>query len=370
MTSADPDPSSQDALRLRESLRLRGAILVTLIGIFFFALFIPINLFRGLETIAWANAAAIVALSINLLLLFRHRNLQVTAGVAVGLIMAWFLVSASTGGVEIFFWVYSLPWVLFFFFGLRGGLVWSLVLAGYITALLRFLPVETRHGMVPLTILFSFLAVCGLAAIYEYLTHIYRQRIEEVSHRDSLTGTWNRRKFSEVAHVELARAHRYGRPLSLLMLDLDHFKAINDAYGHQVGDEMLQALARRVQGELRRSDFLFRWGGDEFVILATETGLNDPPGPHAQHDAAEAQGKSGEENAARALARKVRDAASLVGPGGEVVSVSIGVAELLPGDSEDSLVRRADEALYAAKEEGRDRVASVPRVPGLEEVEA
>lgn len=342
---------------------MRGAVLCTLTGIIFLALFIPINMLRELEQIAVANLVIIGILLANLLLLYRHRTPKIAAAIGILAVAGWFLVSAVSGGPELFFWIYVLPWVVFFFFGLRGGLVWTLGLAAYFLALLHFLPIEFRHGFVPFTIFLSFVAVSGLAAIYEYLTQVYQASIEDVSHRDFLTRAWNRRKFGEVVRVEIARARRYARPLCLLILDVDEFKRVNDNYGHTMGDEVLRELAMRIQAELRQSDYLFRWGGDEFIILATETGLGDPiPTPPSQGGSstptsrADAAGPEG----GWSLARKVQRAAAGTAPGGEPLSVSLGLAELLADDTEDSLVRRADDALYVAKQRGRHRIEVAP----------
>lgn len=158
---------------------------------------------------------------------------------------------------------------------------------------------------------------------------------------DALTGLWNRARFSEVAADEIQRARRYDYPVSLLFLDLDEFKRINDCFGHSAGDRVLVDLAELLRGQLRDSDTLGRWGGEEFLVLAPHVGLDE---------------------AAR-LAEKLRQAvaaANLYPEGGG--SVSIGVATLAEGESLDALLHRADTALYSAKTGGRNRVecASTP----------
>ncbi|WP_018649555.1 MULTISPECIES: sensor domain-containing diguanylate cyclase [unclassified Thioalkalivibrio] len=162
--------------------------------------------------------------------------------------------------------------------------------------------------------------------------------IRRVAHTDWLTGVANRLSLGNTLEAEIERSQRYGRPLSLIMFDLDHFKAVNDRYGHDAGDEVLKALAKTVSAELRDADTLGRWGGEEFIILVPETRLVG----------------------ATAMAEKLRQAvAAMSVPGVPGVTASFGVAERASGDSAKLLARRADEAMYQAKRAGRDRVVAL-----------
>lgn len=159
---------------------------------------------------------------------------------------------------------------------------------------------------------------------------------ERLATTDVLTSALNRRRIFELAEAELARAARYRHPISFAMLDLDHFKTINDRFGHAVGDEALSAAATAVQAQLRSVDLLGRYGGEELMVVLPETG----------RDAA-----------LRALER-VRQAVQrlrLSVPEVEV-RVSGGVVEARSGESLDAALRRADAALYEAKRTGRNRV--------------
>ena len=163
-------------------------------------------------------------------------------------------------------------------------------------------------------------------------------QLERLATTDALTGLWNRRKFNEVVEAEMARARRYGHPLSLCLLDVDHFKRVNDTYGHDVGDAVLRELAVVMRAELRAVDGLARWGGEEFVVLSVDTPL---PG-------------------GRDVAERVRlSTARHVFPAVGRVTVSLGVTEYSRGDTLDVLFSRVDAALYRAKESGRDRVEVV-----------
>jgi diguanylate cyclase (GGDEF)-like protein/hemerythrin-like metal-binding protein len=152
---------------------------------------------------------------------------------------------------------------------------------------------------------------------------------------DPLTGVFNRAGFGGVFASELERSRRYGQPLSVVMIDLDHFKRVNDVHGHKAGDQVLVGVSRIIEVNVRDSDSVGRWGGEEFVVLAAST----PAGGAVR------------------LAEKLRGlmASTSLGPAGPVTG-SFGVAELRPGDTVESLVSRADGALYRAKAQGRNRV--------------
>jgi len=169
------------------------------------------------------------------------------------------------------------------------------------------------------------------------------QALTELAVTDQLTGAHNRLKFNEVMTREIHRTQRYETPLSVIMFDIDHFKRVNDDHGHAAGDAMLRELADRVRRSIRRVDWLFRYGGEEFVVAAPHT-------PMAQ---------------ATTLAEKLRtlvDATPF--PGDIHGSISLGVAQARPGETVESLMGRVDAALYAAKNSGRNRVVAAPAGQG------
>ena len=158
---------------------------------------------------------------------------------------------------------------------------------------------------------------------------------ERQSITDPLTGAWNRHQFDQVMHRELLRSHRYSEPVCLALLDVDHFKRVNDEHGHIGGDRVLKELVALVQPQIRIVDSLFRWGGEEFAIILPHNSLAG----------------------SRLQAERLRAAiAEHPFSGAGSITVSIGVAELGPDESADSWFERADRALYQAKSEGRNRV--------------
>lgn len=161
------------------------------------------------------------------------------------------------------------------------------------------------------------------------------QQVEQLAVTDTLTETYNRRKFDETIIQEHHRAKQEQAPFSLIMLDIDHFKKVNDKYGHSVGDLVLKQLSQLIRGLIRQGDLLIRWGGEEFLILLPTT-LIEEAGPFAERIRVEVEQ---EQFAAAGL-----------------ITISLGVAQLREGDSTDTLLKRVDNALYQAKHEGRNRV--------------
>jgi two-component system, cell cycle response regulator len=170
----------------------------------------------------------------------------------------------------------------------------------------------------------------------------YHEEIYRLMTVDGLTQVFNRRYFQEALERELTRSKRYGHRFVLMLLDIDHFKQINDRHGHQAGDTVLRRLGALVQSKVRTNDLVARIGGEEFALILPESQLAG----------------------GRALAEKLRRAVELEAFHHESdvisVTISVGVAEFLPalaGENVDALVKRADTQLYAAKKAGRNRVA-------------
>lgn len=183
--------------------------------------------------------------------------------------------------------------------------------------------------------------------------------LDRLARTDALTGIANRRAFFDVLGIEFRRSRRYGRQLSVLMLDLDHFKAVNDEWGHPFGDHVLRQTADVIAANVRESDLLGRYGGEEFALALPETG--------EEHALA-----VGEKLRAAVEAHEFRT--PTVPPSGQPpvhLTVSIGVASLPVEEDQDEveLIGRADRALYEAKRTGRNRVVAHRKPLGVTAVE-
>jgi diguanylate cyclase (GGDEF)-like protein/PAS domain S-box-containing protein len=184
----------------------------------------------------------------------------------------------------------------------------------------------------------------GTSYLLSMLSDVTRQHelMRELEHKashDPLTGAFNRQKGAQILDREILRHRRQGTPLSLILMDVDDFKGVNDQYGHGVGDQVLQALVRTMMERLRETDILARWGGEEFVVILPDTALNG-----AAHLADSLRVATGTTRFACVRA----------------VTLSLGVAGLRPAEDARSLLNRADVALYQAKRGGRNRVAISP----------
>ena len=212
-------------------------------------------------------------------------------------------------------------------------LAWSTLLVGVIVYMLKtfgFLPHNfiTQNGFQIGSLIEMALLSLALAS-----------RVNELqrdSVTDPLTGLFNRRSFDESLREEYARSGRYGQPLSLMLIDVDHFKTYNDNYGHQFGDDALRSVARVLRKSVRKTDRLCRYGGEEFVILMPATNAKE----------------------ARVLAERQRELVDNHRLPRGALTISVGIATLMHESFESAaeLVRAADDALYAAKKAGRNRV--------------
>ncbi|MBA4374790.1 MAG: GGDEF domain-containing protein, partial [Anaerolinea sp.] len=168
------------------------------------------------------------------------------------------------------------------------------------------------------------------------------QEVQRLAVTDELTNVLNRRGFDEVANREFEISKRYARPLSMIMLDIDHFKATNDTYGHSVGDEILKEIAFRCRTKIRETDFISRHGGEEFLILLIE------------------QKRENARLVAERIRKYIADQPFVTTSGKIKVTVSLGVCSL---DSQTTsismMVKKVDKALYVSKENGRNRVTLI-----------
>jgi diguanylate cyclase (GGDEF)-like protein len=291
----------------------------------------------------WALAGAQVLVAAILLLVRLRDGWQppLVAGAGVlAVTAAVYLNGERHGGPPLFnelFYIWPALYAGYFFS--QRALIGALGLIG-----VTYAGVLAAIG-IPLDVMFTrwivvSSAVCGIAvAVFALRRSVDRlvARLRETSRTDGLTDILNRRGFEEAFGTELARTRRTGEPLCIAVGDIDHFKSINDRFGHGAGDRALAAVAARLRECCRGTDLLGRVGGEEFALVMPQTDLDE----------------------GLVLAERVRRAVALVrDPDGESLTISLGVAECArPEDADpDALLRAADRALYAAKDAGRDRV--------------
>lgn len=190
--------------------------------------------------------------------------------------------------------------------------------------------------------IFSSIILVLLIAVISLVTIIIlrkkSEQYEGLAMRDELTGVYNRRYLEETGGHKLAEAHRHHEKTCLLMLDLDHFKAVNDTHGHPFGDKVLQAFSKLMQKHCRSEDIIARIGGEEFIILMSHCDIQK----------------------AKQKAEAIRTSVETLKPDGVMITTSIGIAELFqPSETLVSLIARADKAIYKAKNAGRNQVVAI-----------
>lgn len=244
------------------------------------------------------------------------------------------LVTAYMGDKTYLLNFYILP-VLFgaYYYDIFGGIGFVLISTGL--SLFFMHKAGNPIADTPMITQIVIFAIVGIVAgIFQRENNRLNNYLLRASLTDRLTGLYNYGYFTKRVREEIARADRYKHPLSLIMIDIDHFKQYNDTYGHQKGNQVLVTLSRIFTENMRQSDVAFRYGGEEFCIILPETGED-----------------------ARQLAERLRQKVGTEEfPGNVKITISVGVSYHPCPDESIGLVERADKALYEAKERGRNRV--------------
>lgn len=306
---------------------------VTIVALLIFAPFALNNLLQGRLTLGFGCMAVVGLLLSNTLATYRGRPAPFSMEWLFPVVAASLVMSFKTQGVIGAFWSY--PALIFFYFLL------PLKRARWANLLLLLILIPTAYStlspMLALRIAATLLAVSATSGIFIHLIATAQEELRQAAILDPLTQVNNRLQLDLVLHRSHARCRRYGNPVSLVSLDLDHFKNINDTLGHAAGDQVLRGVAKILKQRLRKSDVIFRTGGEEFLLVLEG---------------------SDEENSTL-VAEELRDlfeGASILGE--RPVTASFGVAELSPEEEVPDWLKRADERLYRAKQAGRNRVVS------------
>lgn len=306
----------------------QGRIHFINLNIFFLVdLALTIYLWRGKDskrftTVAWMFFAAWFLINVSALYFLAHNEFRAI----------WFFVEVT---------------VAYTIFGTSVGLATTVLTLMTLIIANRHLPVPFSSNAT-VTMLFSLCASSAFLYFYTRRFLAFQRRLieanallQEMSCRDPLTGIWNARAFNETSDHVIREAQRYGRPFSVLFIDLDHFKSINDHHGHEAGDMVLQQVAECLARGSRESDLLGRVGGEEFLLMLPHTDL------------------AGATVLAEELRASVEGLMPSIGAERIPVTVSIGVAGSQPDHKSIlDIKRQADRAMYLAKAEGRNRVTT------------
>lgn len=272
-----------------------------------------------------------VVILLSTLLFFRAccyhiDNLNHTIAVTV---MVIFIIVTHIKGAEMIFWLYPLIAANYFLVPIRQAVTINVL--GILSALPAILAESALLEILTISITALLLAIFGY--IYAKRTEIDKTMLGIIATEDALTGVENRRALDARISEVVASFTRYNHPSSMILIDLDHFKQVNDNHGHLTGDKILIRVASIIEANIRRTDRLYRYGGEEFVLIANNTKIHN----------------------ANKLAEHLRKA---VLSDHELkrfnVSVSLGISELTTYDDEISWLARADKALYKAKNNGRN----------------
>jgi len=252
------------------------------------------------------------------------------ASIAIALLaVAGTLITVYVRGIGQVYWAYPALMTSFYLLKPREAIVLTLTMTAFILPQL----VQTMAPFRSSTVAITILVTTAFAYAFSVINNRQQQQLVNLATKDPLTGAGNRRALDQKLSEIIASYRRYGLPASLILIDLDHFKKVNDAHGHAVGDQILRRITEILNLRIRLTDSLFRIGGEEFVVVVDDQNV---------------------ESASR-LAEQLRtlvEVNELVPD--RAVTISLGVAELRGGESYESWMRRADKALYEAKSAGRN----------------
>ena len=289
------------------------------------------NFYTGQIVPALAGLVLLLVFASNIWLLSMGRDAFLSPALVLFLTIAMVVLSVVYGQTYSLYWLYPLLVALPVLLRTRWA-IWLGIVCGVVVTPLVFYQFEPETAAI---ICLSMAHTWLVSAWLMYAVNAHSSRLRDMALTDALTGAFNRRYFESLAEQALEIWQRYQRPASLLVLDIDHFKQVNDNYGHAIGDEALKGLVALISQRIRGVDTLCRYGGEEFVVLLAETGAMQAA------------------RVAEEIRAKVQEAALVPGSG---LTISIGVADLRRVSSVDAWFQAADAALYRAKQAGRNRV--------------
>ncbi|NKN32199.1 GGDEF domain-containing protein [Marichromatium bheemlicum] len=334
-----PQPFAHDPLLFRRA-QLLNFILLTLTAVMSVAALFNL-LVIGDARLALIELAMVTATLLALWRFRRHASLQGPAWLASSTAgaMLLYLIVHTQGDTNPYVLLLLYPLFVYPLHGLRAATLAYLLFVAAVLAIFvygwgRWSISNPAQTLFNITI--ALLIGGGIIYYYEHTREAALNRVRILSMTDPLTGIWNRTMFDEMFTHEIAVSRRQQHCFSLILLDLDHFKRINDEYGHDIGDAVLREFAQLLTTRTRASDSLSRWGGEEFALILPNTDLNQA------------------EVLARTLLKTIR---AHHYPRAGRVTASMGVGTFCPNSNRETFFRAIDQALYRAKHQGRDGYA-------------
>jgi diguanylate cyclase (GGDEF)-like protein len=344
------------------SRRVRNLLIAVIVGLVVLPLYAGLFHFLGHDAAAIANIVVTILISFVPFVLKASANLTVarkTFFVIISCLITW--VSYQTGGIfsPVIHWIIVLPILAVLLGGMRSGLIWSIVSMLCVIALylLEILQIPLPYN--PITAVRAFEAACtsGLIIVVIILCLLFElnsarvinklhkalQTIEELAVKDELTGIYNRRQLLKTMEEARNRAQRNTDTFCLSLIDIDHFKHINDTYGHSIGDEVLKRLAAIIQLKVRKTDCFGRYGGEEFLLILEGSDI-DAAVLHSER-----------------IREYIENTRFPELPHSQSITISIGVAAYSDSKNIQDILDEADVALYKAKREGRNRVETIEK---------
>ncbi|MFT6286818.1 MAG: diguanylate cyclase (GGDEF)-like protein [Alcanivorax sp.] len=297
------------------------------------------HFYTGQHVPAFAGLVVLFVFLANIWLLFRQREAFLSPGVMLVLTIALVVLSLFYGQSYSLYWMYPLLVALPVLLQIRWAALLG-VLSGVVVMPLVFTQFDRSAAII---IFISMAHTWLISAWLMFAVSRHSRQLKDMALTDPLTGAYNRRYFEEQVRQSLDIWRRYQRPSTLLLMDIDHFKHVNDSFGHGVGDQSLKLLVNLIASRIRGVDTLCRYGGEEFAVLLSETS--------ARHGV----------RLAEELRSRVEESELL--PEG-TLTISVGVTDIAAAGDAEEWLRLTDEALYRAKKQGRNRIEShVVEVP-------
>ena len=323
-----------DQSQVRDQFLLKSALIINLVVAIILTPFTINHFTQGRYSLALIILLTVILCTINVWNCAHNRYQPLVIFFSLIPSITISLVYTLYGlGVAGMLWSY--PSVLLCYFMLPERYAWVANTA--ILSLLAFVAWDIFEPQITIRFIVTLFMTNVLAGIFTRLITKQQVKLEEIAVTDSLTGLFNRVQLNNNLEKAHQQNHRTGSPMALLMIDVDHFKEVNDVFGHHVGDNVLRGIGEYFKKRIRGSDTIFRVGGEEFLALLYDTNLSN----------------------ACLVAEEIRkDIESLLLIPEQAITVSIGAAEFQQKDDSNSWMKRADDNLYLAKSNGRNKIVS------------